>query len=148
MNKIISVNIFFLTFFLTLLNSNGPFISYTKETQKSDSGAKENFYFKDNDWTEQKLSSMTLREKIAQMIISNSDGYTLDEGSKEFNRLRNLIEQEKIGGLIFFKGNSEQEAGLINRLQSLSATPLLISADFERGTRMRLDDGSLFPLKS
>jgi beta-glucosidase-like glycosyl hydrolase len=27
----------------------------------------------------------------------------------------------------------------------MSETPLLISADFERGTKMRLDDGSLFP---
>ncbi|MBK8552337.1 MAG: glycoside hydrolase family 3 C-terminal domain-containing protein [Ignavibacteria bacterium] len=104
-----------------------------------------NVYLKDNEWTEKKLSSMTLREKIAQMVISNSDGYSLDEGSKEFQRLRNLIENEKIGGLIFFKGNSVQEAGLINRLQTLSETPLLISADFERGTKMRLDDGSLFP---
>lgn len=96
-------------------------------------------------WTEEKLSSMTLREKIAQMIVSNSDGYTLDENSTEFQRLRNLIVNEKIGGLIFFKGNSMQEAELINKLQTLSETPLLISADFERGTKMRLDDGSLFP---
>ena len=99
----------------------------------------------DNSWVEQKLSSMTLREKIAQMIISYSDGYTLSKDSKEYERLSDLIRNLKIGGLIFFKGNSLQEATLINDLQSLSETPLLISADFERGTKMRLDDGSLFP---
>lgn len=98
-----------------------------------------------NSRVKQKLSSMTLREKIAQMIISYSDGYEISKDSKEYKRLSNLIKNQKIGGLIFFKGNSLQEAALINDLQSISETPLLISADFERGTKMRLDDGSLFP---
>jgi beta-N-acetylhexosaminidase len=94
---------------------------------------------------EAKLQSMTLREKIAQMIISYSDGYSLDENSKEFLRLKHLITDDKIGGIIFFKGNSIQQANLTNRLQELSETPLLISQDCERGTGMRLDDGSIFP---
>lgn len=94
---------------------------------------------------EQKLSAMSLREKIGQMIVSHSKGYTLDKSSEEYNRLKDLIQNEKVGGFIFFAGDSYQEAELINDLQSLSQTPLLISADFERGTRMRLDDGSLFP---
>lgn len=94
---------------------------------------------------DKKLSSMTLRQKIAQMIVTNSFGYTLDENSDDYKRLYNLIVNEKIGGVIFFKGNSLQQADLTNKLQSLSETPLLISADYERGTKMRLDDGSLFP---
>ena len=94
---------------------------------------------------QENLSSMTLREKIAQMIISSSEGYSLDKNSKEYNRIKNLVVNQKIGGFIFFKGNSLQEAEIINELQSMSETPLLISADFERGTKMRLDDGSLFP---
>ncbi len=97
------------------------------------------------DWVETTLASMTLREKIGQMIVSYSDGYTLEENSKEFKRIRNLIKNEKIGGIIFFKGNSLQQAELTNKFQSLSEIPLLISADYERGTKMRLDDGSLFP---
>jgi hypothetical protein len=40
------------------------------------------------------------------------------------------VENEKVGGLIFFAGNSYQEAELINDFQSLSQIPLLISADF------------------
>ncbi|MBK8983182.1 MAG: glycoside hydrolase family 3 C-terminal domain-containing protein [Ignavibacteria bacterium] len=99
----------------------------------------------DKEWTESKLASMDLREKIAQMIISYSDGYLPSESSAEFQRMSNLITNEKIGGFIFFKGNSLQEAELINKLQRLTETPLLMSADFERGTKMRLDDGSLFP---
>lgn len=94
---------------------------------------------------EQKLSELTLREKIAQMIVSHSKGYSLDKTSDEYKRVQSVVRDEKVGGLIFFAGNSLQEAELINDFQSQSEIPLLISADFERGTRMRLDDGSLFP---
>jgi beta-N-acetylhexosaminidase len=97
------------------------------------------------DWVQDKLNSMTLREKIAQMVISYSDGFSIGENSNEYQRVKNLITNQKIGGIIFFKGNSLQEAELINKFQLLSETPLLISQDFERGTGMRLEDGSIFP---
>ncbi len=141
MSKLFSVNFIFLFLLATLLGSAGLETGH-RHFFHSKNGID---FTRSSQWTEEKLASMTLREKIAQMIISNSDGYALEENSDEFQRLKNLIVNEKIGGLIFFKGNSVQEAQLINRLQGLSETPLLISADFERGTKMRLDDGSLFP---
>lgn len=151
MNKFFSLNIFFTVILLTFFSSKEISVSKNlipeiKEDHSSNVNPPDsNIFDKNPEWTEQKLSSMTLREKIAQMIISNSDGYALDESSAEFQRIKNLIISEKIGGLIFFKGNSLQEAELINKFQSISETPLLISADFERGTKMRLEDGSLFP---
>lgn len=98
-----------------------------------------------DDWVETTLKQMTLREKIAQMVITRAEGFYIDENSAEFLRLRNLIEDHKIGGLIFFAGNSFQQAQLTNILQSISGVPLLISQDCERGTGMRLNDGSVFP---
>lgn len=151
MNKFFSLNIFFTVILLTFFSSKEISISKNllpeiKEDNSSNVNQPDsNIFDKKTEWTEQKLSSMTLREKIAQMIISNSDGYALDESSAEYQKIKDLIVNEKIGGLIFFKGNSVQEADLINKFQSLSETPLLISADFERGTKMRLEDGSLFP---
>jgi len=91
------------------------------------------------------MRDMTLHEKIAQMVISSSEGFNYDESSNEFQRLKKLVTEEKIGGIIFFRGNSLEQAKLTNRLQSVSSVPLLISADYERGTNMRLLDGSLFP---
>ena len=150
MHKIFSLNVFAAVVLLSLFSSKEISIANIMSSGfNSNKSVKKDLtpgiFEKSTEWTEQKLSSMTLREKIAQMIISNSDGYALDESSAEFQRIQNLIVNEKIGGLIFFKGNSVQEAGLINKFQSMSETPLLISADFERGTKMRLDDGSLFP---
>lgn len=144
MNKIFSVNIIFISLILSLLNSNWISLSHNSEAEIN-SNIQKDIFSEKVQWTENKLSSMTLREKIAQMIITNSDGFSAPVNSTEYNRLSNLIINEKIGGVIFFKGNSLQQAELSNTLQTLSETPLLISADYERGTKMRLDDGSLFP---
>lgn len=102
-------------------------------------------FSKNFSWAEMRLKEMTLREKIAQMIITYSDGYFNGENDNNFKRLKNLIENEKVGGIIFFKGRALEEARLINNLQAVSRIPLLISQDFERGTAMRLEDGSLYP---
>ncbi len=144
MNKLFSMNIFFISLLISLFGSNEILINNISENNIEKIKAPD-FFSESNQWTENKLKSMTLREKIAQMIVINSDGFALDKNSAEFKRLSNLIINEKVGGVIFFKGNSVQQAELTNSLQSLSETPLLISADYERGTKMRLDDGSLFP---
>lgn len=143
MNKIFSFNILIFSLLITLFSSTK--ISVSKDSHLFYKAYTDDIFSQKNEWIEKKIASLSLREKIAQMIISNSDGYSLTKDSKEFQRLHDLIVNEKIGGFIFFKGNSIQEAELINDLQALSETPLLISADFERGTKMRLDDGSLFP---
>ncbi len=104
-----------------------------------------NSYSRNPSRAEMLLGKMSLREKIAQMVITYSDGYYLDESDKEYKRLHQLITEERIGGIIFFKGKTLEETRLINKLQSLSETPLLISQDFERGTAMRIEDGSIFP---
>lgn len=143
MKRLFSINIIFISLILSFVNADNISISGKKvDTTKQRT---KNIFNERNEWTEKKIVSMTLREKIAQMIISHSEGYNAYESSSDYQKLKNLITNEKIGGVIFFKGNSVQEAGMINDLQRLSETPLLISADFERGTKMRLDDGSLFP---
>lgn len=138
------MNVFFISLLISLLGSNEILENNISENKIEKKSAPD-LFSESNQWTENKLNSMTLREKIAQMIITNSFGYALDNNSAEYKRLSNLIVNEKVGGVIFFKGNSVQQAELTNSLQSLSETPLLISADYERGTKMRLDDGSLFP---
>lgn len=129
MNKFFSLNVFFTLILFTFFSSKEISVSKNLNEEIINNSSSEinpsdsNIFDKKNEWTEQKLSSMTLREKIAQMIISNSDGYTLDESLPEFQRIKNLIISEKISRLIFFKGNSVQEAELINKFQSISELP-------------------------
>lgn len=98
-----------------------------------------------SEYVSKKLSTMTLREKIAQMVIANCVPENYSESSADFKKWKKLCTETKVGGFIFFKGSSTDYAGLSNKLQEFSETPLLISADFERGTRMRVTDGALFP---
>jgi len=92
-----------------------------------------------------KLANMTLREKIAQMIIASAIPQEYQDGSSDVKKFKKLCEETKVGGFIFFKGGSSDYVKLANKLQSYSDVPLLMSADFERGTKMRVTDGALFP---
>lgn len=98
-----------------------------------------------SDFVEKKLLDMTLREKIAQMVVANCVPENFSENSSDFKKWKNLCTESKVGGFIFFKGSSTDYVKLSNKLQEFSSTPLLIGADFERGTRMRVTDGALFP---
>jgi beta-N-acetylhexosaminidase len=103
------------------------------------------FEMKTSTLVRSKLTSMSLRDKIAQMVISSTIPENFDENSSEYKKLKRLCTNTKIGGFIFFKGSSSDYARLSNALQQFSETPLLISSDFERGTGMRVTDGMLFP---
>lgn len=92
-----------------------------------------------------RLQQMSLREKIAQMVVANIVPENMDENSGEFKKYKTLCEQQKVGGFIFFKGSIADYVRISNKLQSYSETPLLISADFERGIKMRVTDGVIFP---
>jgi beta-N-acetylhexosaminidase len=96
-------------------------------------------------WVDSVLDRMTIRERVAQMIMPWAGGNYTSETSSEFKRIKYLVEDLKVGGLIFFKGDILNEALLINKVQSISQVPLLISSDFERGLAMRLTDATEFP---
>src|SRR5690606_23339871 len=99
----------------------------------------------DINWIEDTFSKMTLAEKVAQMIMPWVHGKYLSKDSVGFNRIVNLVKNKKVGGLIFFQGEILNQALIINQMQELADIPLLISADFERGLAMRLEDATSFP---
>jgi beta-N-acetylhexosaminidase len=99
----------------------------------------------DKEWIEEKLSKLTLKEKVGQMIMPWMNGHYISEDSRDFRRISSLVRSSKVGGIIFFKGDVMNQANIINRMQEMSDIPLLISADFERGLAMRLTDATEFP---
>ena len=100
---------------------------------------------KDKAWVEAKVAKMSLEEKCAQLVMSYASTEDTSRTSDGYKRLVRLVKELKVGGLIFFKGEINQQTELTNELQSLSEIPLLISADYERGLGMRLDDAVEFP---
>lgn len=93
-------------------------------------------------WADSVLSTLSLEEKIAQMIMvaawSNKD-------EKHIIEIDSLVEKYKIGGLIFFQGGPVRQAVLTNRYQSKSKVPLAIAIDGEWGLAMRLDSTLKYP---
>lgn len=93
-------------------------------------------------WVDSVYSTLTLRERIAQLFMVAA--YS-NRGDNHISQIDNLIKDEKIGGLIFFQGGPVRQASLTNRYQSLSKVPLLVSMDAEWGLGMRLDSTFSYP---
>ena len=95
-----------------------------------------------NKWVDSVYNTLALEEKFGQLFMvaaySNKD-------FAHYNAIDKLIQENKIGGLIFFQGGPVRQAKLTNRFQSKSKTPLFIGIDAEWGLGMRLDSTYRYP---
>jgi beta-N-acetylhexosaminidase len=95
-------------------------------------------------WVEKTLASMSLRERIAQMIVTGMLGDYKNVNSEKFAEARRQIVENKVGGFVFYRGDAIELAALTNEMQRLSKVPLLMAADFERGLPMQIRSGTSF----
>jgi beta-N-acetylhexosaminidase len=96
-------------------------------------------------WVKAQIKQMRLEEKIGQLIMVPIQGRFMNVDSDEFQHLRSLILEKRIGGIVTGIGPVYETAILIDRLQELARVSLLVAADFEAGTAMRLRDTTSFP---
>ena len=89
-------------------------------------------------WAERTLVGMTLPEKAGQMMMAWVAGDFAPRGSEGQERLRQLVEEQKIGGVIMSVGSPTEVAVKLNGLQAGAAVPLLVGADLEAGAGFRL----------
>lgn len=73
---------------------------------------------------------MSLDEKIGQLYMV--DVFSANQGAHT-ERVKKLIEDYHIGGIIFSKGGPMRQAKLTNEYQALSKIPLMISMDADGG---------------
>ena len=93
-------------------------------------------------WSDSVLATLTLDEKIAQLMMirvhSNKDA--------SYNKeMAAYVEKYQVGGLCFFQGGPYRQAVLTNELQGKSRIPMLVAIDGEWGLAMRLDSVQLYP---
>ncbi|MEN8817467.1 MAG: glycoside hydrolase family 3 N-terminal domain-containing protein [Nonlabens sp.] len=93
-------------------------------------------------WVDSVYNSLSPKERIGQLFMVDMFS---NKGKAHADNVRKLVENYKIGGIIFSKGGPVQQAYLTNELQSKSKTPLLIAMDAEWGLSMRLDSTYAFP---
>jgi len=96
-------------------------------------------------WANDELRRMSLDEKVGQLISVGINATFLNQDSEAYRTLKHYIEDDKVGGLILFRGPVYESVILVNRMQQLAKYPLLISADLEAGAGMRFDDTVNFP---
>ncbi len=100
------------------------------------------FYSADSVWVDSVFNSLSPDERIAQLLMVQA--YS-DKGAGHEQHISELISEYGIGGLIFMQGGPYRQVNLINKYQSISKVPLLISMDAEWSLSMRLDSVVLYP---
>ena len=81
-------------------------------------------------WVENTLSKMTMKERIGQLFIHTVTPY-IDKKNKKM--IRKAVRDSKIGGLLFSGGKLQDQALLTNFAQSQAKIPLMITFDGEWG---------------
>lgn len=90
------------------------------------------------------LNGMSLREKIAQLVVIRANGNYYAEDADDFLHLSRMVQEHQIGGIIFFRGDIYNQAILHNKLQRRAQIPLWISQDMEFGAAMRISGTTRF----
>src|SRR5256884_2810569 len=107
-----------------------------------------------NAWVETTLRKMTVDEKIGQLLFTTYHGSLTATDTAAYQQIMHDVTDLHVGGFInithgsplgVVKSQAYPTAVLNNQLQAKSKLPLLVGADFERGTAMRLDEGTSFP---
>ena len=86
-------------------------------------------------WVDSVYTSLTLEEKVSQLFIN-----WVSPEQSDFNVIRKLVEEDKIGGLIFSIGTTNSHIEWLNKFQTIAKTPLLVAMDAEWGPSQRLTD--------
>ena len=82
-------------------------------------------------WVDRTLESLTLRERVAQMVTVWTLGDYTNTRDTMYAQLVRWVEQDKVGGVTMSLGTPIEVAAKLNDLQRRSRIPLLVSADLE-----------------
>lgn len=93
-------------------------------------------------WVEEKMSDMTLKEKVGQLFIHTVAPQNTSQNKKN---IQNAVKEYKVGGLLFSGGQLENQVNLTNYAQEMAEVPLLLTFDGEWGLSMRLKGTPDFP---
>ena len=97
---------------------------------------------------------MSLREKLGQLLMIPFVGLFTSSENADYKEALRQVEQNHVGGLMVAttrgplgirRSQVFPTAVMANEFQRRARIPLLIGADFESGTAMRLEEGTSFP---
>lgn len=94
-----------------------------------------------NKWVDSVFSTLSPDQKIAQLMIVRVSGIDANTRQVKFydKEVEQAIQQYNIGAICLFQGGPLKQASVVNHLQSVAKTPLLVTIDGENGVGMRFD---------
>lgn len=92
-------------------------------------------------WVDSLRSSMSLRQKIGQLIMVP----VYAQADTPDAKVLQALSRDGVGGLIWMKGNGHNLKALLPRYRQESAHPLWMAMDAEWGAAMRLEDQARYP---
>jgi beta-N-acetylhexosaminidase len=95
-----------------------------------------------NKWVDSVYNKLSRRQKIAQLFFVRAH---TNLSRRYEDSVAKVIENEQVGGVVFFQGGPARQAVLTNQYQHLAGVPLLIAMDGEWGLGMRLDSTLSYP---
>ena len=96
-------------------------------------------------WAELTIRELSLREKIAQMMVYHMNMRFLNEESPKWKEIKLLLETDGIGGIHIWFGDVGTSLTLLNQIQQYSKVPVIVDADIEYGTQRRFPSGTDLP---
>ena len=93
-------------------------------------------------WVDSVYRSMSDRERVAQLFIPSINP---QNESAAKTSIAKYIKTEKMGGLLFYKGEVEEYVTLTNYAQSIAEIPVMMTLDGEWGLSMRMKNTPRFP---
>jgi beta-glucosidase-like glycosyl hydrolase/CubicO group peptidase (beta-lactamase class C family) len=96
------------------------------------------------DWIEQTLASLSVRERVGQMVTVWVMGDYTSTSDVAYTEAKRWIVEDKVGGVIMSLGSPIEVAAKVNDFQHMAKIPLLISSDVEPGLG-RLEGGVFLP---
>lgn len=110
--------------------------------QFSPKNISEKIHQKAEKYADSLYQKLSFEEKIGQLYIVAL--YT-NKGEDHIAEVRNLVEKEKLGGIILMQDDAEREIALVNEFQQKSRVPMLFGMDAEWGLYQRIKVAHKFP---
>ena len=130
---IFNKNIFFAFFSVLSINIFGQYFPKNGDQK---------LYQKAEKYADSLYQQLSLDEKIGQLYIV---ALYNNRGEEEIQKIRNLVEKEKIGGLILMQDDAVKHINLLNEFQGKSRIKMMIGIDGEWGLFQRFPAAHKFP---
>lgn len=135
-------NIVFMKFIKNIFTYLFILIFANLSAQYFPKNAPKNLEQKAEKYADSLYQQLSLDEKIGQLYIV---ALYNNRGEEEIQKIRNLVEKEKIGGLILMQDNAEKHIQLLNEFQGKSKVKMMIGIDGEWGLFQRFSAAHKFP---